>query len=186
MAQLLLIVLFLFSPPSVHLNWKTATRSSVAIAVDVKDEFIERCGLSGLTVRYRYSLQLCRSRSWWFDECGDERMLIRTFRYDPITELFYLSSDLIGDRQSATTATGTTIQEAFRYVQKIEDFPLQTLLSSSGNDLPRKDGYLTVSVSAGCKSEYSETFARVSSVLSLGMVTSGVVESGRITFMLDQ
>lgn len=179
------ILLLTFAPPSVRMNWLSPLKNAFTVGVEVQDEFIERCAGSGLTVRYRYLVRMCRSRSWWFDECNEELMFIKSLRYDPITELYYLKADRIGDGEEGTTATAQTKQEAFSYVQRLEGIELSQLVASEEQLSSLRSRYVTISVSAGCKSEYSETFAKVSSILSLGMAPSGVVESGVITFPLE-
>ena len=182
--QLLIVLLLLFTPASVQLNWTSPERSAIAVKVQVQDEFIERCAQSGLTVRYRYTVQVCRSRSWWFDRCSDEILFVRSLRYDPITELYHLTADRIGDGEVGSAATARTKDEAFAFVQRMDRLELAQLADDQELLGPAGQPYLTLAVSAGCKSEYSETFAKVSSILSLGMAPAGVVESGVITFPL--
>ncbi len=182
MIQILLAITLLFAPPTLTLNWNSSERTDLKVQVAGEDEFIQRCAKSGLTVRYRYLVRLCRDRSLWFDACSEERMIIKSMRYDPITESYHLTTDLIGDGEDASTDTATALTEAFSYLNRLDRFPLSLV----GAEPPYGGSYITVEMSAGCKSEYSETFAKLSSVLSLGMVTSGVIDSGRITFRLDQ
>lgn len=178
-----LVAAWLLGAPAIDLHWTERSESAIQISVVGQDDFIERCARSGLEVRYRYRLMLCKARSYWFDGCQDARIIKASFRYDPISETYAVAIDQHRDADAPRTLTVTSLDQAFAAISNIAEVKLATL--GAEEQLDRSRAYLALQLLGNCKSGYSETFARISNVLSLGLVGAGVYDSGWMHFSLD-
>lgn len=127
MVALILAITFLFSPPSVSLNWTSSARTNVKVQVEGEDEFIQRCAKSGLAVRYSYTARLCHDRSLWFDSCGEERLVVRTMRYDPISSRITSRTILSVMARMEQQKPQLHLKMPLTYLHRIDAFPLSFL-----------------------------------------------------------
>lgn len=183
----LFIVLPLFlNLPELSVTWSNSETKSVRVAVTGEDEVVKQCLRSGLKVRYRFELQLCRDRVAWFDRCVDEKTLLQQVEYDPISETYKVEIDQIGDGQIARTLQVRTIHAALRTVSSLRDLALITLGKDSEKIMQSKSAYLSVRVHSDCKGDYNETIARISNLLSLGLINLAGFDSGWVDFRLQR
>src|SRR4029079_7136317 len=107
----------------VKVNWATPAHDQVNIAVEGDDDLRKECVNSGFEVQYRFKIQLCLGRSWWFDSCGRRRTITHAISYDPIGDTFKIVSDLFGDEAQPDVWQGTEEREAVALFSKVKAFP---------------------------------------------------------------
>ena len=187
---LVLGFLGLASPPSVGVHWAKQSESTVRIVVDGLTEDMESCLSSGLALRYQFHLQYCERRAMWVDRCGPEFHLQRVLSLDPISEHYRVELDRIGDTlpgDSETFIARTDALQRFREIAELELEPMSRPRAAPELQWqPKKRSYLSVRVVADCKGEYSKFFSRVSSILTLGIVSINYFDTGWVDYKLNE
>lgn len=184
--HVLAFIPLLFGFPDLTVNWSGGELSAVRIVADGKEEVISQCIQSGLEVRYRYELRLCKRRLLWADFCTDESVQTRTMQFDPISESYRVVVDKIGDREPAKITTFPTLDGALRAVNSLTS-PSLDQLGFNEKDFPSSRlPYLGVRVVTDCKGDYNETIARISSFITLGLIDIGTFDSGWVDFALSK
>lgn len=172
---------------SLTVTWLDDTYERVAIRSRVDIELVETCVNSGLTVEFRFLLRLCERRRNWFDSCEAEQKQLHHIAYDPVTRSFQLSVDRLRDDQPQERLTFERLSPALDALVRIRelpllflsgDFPAGTTVSDEAQRKFIEDHYIGVRTIATCQGEYSQTLARVSYLLTLGLVDLGGEDSG--------
>lgn len=179
-------------PLEVSVNWSTANQfDAVRIAVSGEDANVSNCVKSGLELFYRFELMLCRKRSLWFDKCEHTQVYLQSMQFDPISEIYKVSLDFIGDKKPAAESSHTSFERALELIRSVSAIALE----SFGGDLApgialsdekRSRSYLSARVISACRGDYSETLERISYFVSLGLLRTSGFDSGWIDFRLDQ
>lgn len=182
----LVFVPLIFGFPNLKVNWSGGEFNSVRITAEGKERLINQCIESGLEVRYRYEFRVCKRRFFWADSCEDDVVRVRSLQFDPISESYRVFFDIIGDREPAKIVTHTSLDEALQDVTTLVSPSLAELGFNEKKYPPARAPYLGVRVITDCKGDYSETFARISSVLTLGLVDVGTFDSGWVDFSLSR
>lgn len=176
----LLIILLL--KPEFELHWVTqGDTSRLRASLRGYESELATCLSSGLSVRYRYEFELCRRRRFWFDDCEGNRTAISNVEFDPISETYAVSSDLLGDRDPPVVERVTDVPKALAIASNRSDIPLSWL--SRGKELGEVERQrFRGRVSAECRGEYSESMKRLSYILSFGLRKSSGYDSGWVEF----
>ncbi|MBN8550607.1 MAG: hypothetical protein J0M12_14925 [Deltaproteobacteria bacterium] len=182
--KILAFVPLFFAFPNPNVNWSGGEHNAVRISADGRDEIINQCIRSGLEVRYRYEMRICRHRILWADYCGDERVVIRSLNFDPISESYRVVIDRLGDKEPAKVTTATSLEKALGTVTTLTSPPLSSLGFNSSDFPQNRSPFLGVRVIADCKGDYNETIAKISNFLTLGLVDVGSFDSGWVAFSL--
>lgn len=182
-ASLIALVTLLLGAPVVTLKWASATQEAVRVELAQHDELLEKCARGGIEVRFRYQVRVCRRRSMWLDSCGDELELIRSLKLDPISQLYRVTSDQIGDKLPAKALMVGTLEEALARVSTLERIELAQL-DRGDRALSRPRGYLSVRTVSDCKGEYNKIAVGISTVLTLGLIEVGSFDTGWVDFNL--
>lgn len=177
-------LLFAFPTPTV--NWSGGELNAVRISADGKEQVINQCISSGLEVRYRYELRVCHHRILWADYCSDEKVVVRSLNFDPISESYRIVIDKLGDKEPAKITTSTSLETALSAVTAFTSPPLVDLGFNSREFPANRSPFLGVRVIADCKGDYNETLAKISNFLTLGLVDVGTFDSGWIAFSLTR
>lgn len=180
------IIFILSGFPQVQVNWDTSDRTAIDIVVPGVDKILPTCLQSGLELRYRFEVQVCKRRPLWFDSCGPTRIKRHSLEYDPITQSYRLTSDWLGDRAGPITETFTTLNEASAAFQAAREVTLEFLADHSAELMNSRRLYLSVRIHSGCKGGYNETLARISSFLSLGLVRISGFDTGWLDFRVER
>ena len=179
-----IFVPLIFGFPDLKVNWTGGEFNSVRVLAEGKEALISQCIESGLAVRYRYEFRVCRRRLLWADTCGDEVVHTRTLQYDPISESYRVSIDKLGDHLAPRVVTHPALDEALQNVTVLYSPSLSELGYSERRYPQKRAPYLGVRVVTDCKGDYNETFARISSFLTLGILDIGTYDSGWVDFSL--
>ncbi len=180
----LIFVPLIFGFPDLRVNWSGGEYNSVRVVAEGKEELINQCIEGGLEVRYRYEFRICRRRFLWADACAEDVVHTRSLQFDPISESYRVSVDKLGDHLAPKVITHPTLEEALGDVTTLYSPSLNELGFSDKKYPQSRSPYLGVRVVADCKGDYNETFSRISSFLTLGMVDIGTYDSGWVDFSL--
>lgn len=183
---LFLVLPVLFAIPQLSMKWVGDSKTDVTFRLMHHDPLVMECQKSGSDVYYRYEYQMCRRRSGWFDRCGPTAIETRTLRWDPISENYTVISDRLGDPEPASSSNYTSLEEAFEDLSSVRSV---TLSSLSDEQLPRKNDwlnrYIRLRAKFTCKGQTNKTLDRISSIVTLGLVSVGTSDSGWIDFNLS-
>lgn len=183
--KLLLIIPLFFIAPEVNVRWAPGGHA-LRIAVENYDRtLLEECIKSGLEVRYRYYVRLCRERWYWLDRCGEERREVKSVQFDPISETYRVSFDRLHDGLPPRITSLDSLGEAFSSISEISELSLDNL-NPQPSTADQGYSYAEVRTISECKGQYNESMERLSYVLSLGLVSTSGFDSGWITFRLDK
>jgi len=171
----------LIRTPDVSVNWVGTQRDEVEIKVLGDDDLMAQCVESGLEARYLYEIQLCRSRTLWWDSCDAMVEAVHAVTRDPIGDSYTARVDQIGDGADAVVSTVPTLREAMSISAAVPKFPVSK--SSNGQ---ADDAYLAVRVRSDCRGGYNRTLARIGYFLSFGLVEVSGFNTGRIDFHLQR
>ncbi len=180
------LLAFALTLPELVVHWM-APGSFDVLAVSVRgvDQVAEQCLGSGLELKYRYELRICRRASFWYDRCGSNRVINRSVQWDPIAETFKTISDTIGDELDPKVLITEEEHVATEVLSEISPVILSELFSDDADLLGEPRRYIQVRLLTQCKGVSSRTVEKLSYFLSLGMVRSNGFDSGWISFGLD-
>ena len=180
--KLFLILPLLFGLPAVSVNWTDGSESGFTIRVLEHDPVLYQCRKSGLEVIYRFDMRLCQRQTLWLDTCKSDRREIHSLEWEPVSETFKVVSDRHGDADGPVTNTISSFEEALADISTAHNVPLGYLSDGDESFLAGSGLYLRTKVSFTCKGQYSQTMDRLSSILTLGLVSVGASNSGWIDF----
>lgn len=176
----------LSADPGARVNWRTNSQQKLFIKMVGKDRLLKECLRGGLEMEYAYDFQLCRNRSAWFDSCGPERTERHRLRLDQISQQYYLTVDRHHDGEEPKEVILESKEKAIKGLTRIYELPLTFLADQDERLLTSDDRYLSLKVSSQCLGEYSRTFRRLSSILTLGIVNLSGFRTEWTDFFLDQ
>lgn len=151
-----------------------------------EDDIFEQCIESGLTVKYRYSFRLCKSRVGWFHTCLDTRRQIHHMETDPIRNAYRITVDRHGDDDEPVSTFVKSKKQAYQKLSSIESFPLDFIGADDLEYARSQRSYLDVRVESHCQGRYNKTLARISYFLTLGLVDIIGFDSGWQEFPLSE
>ena len=181
-----LILPLLFGLPTISVNWSDPTHKAFTVRVIEHDPLLLQCKTSGLEVYYRFDMKLCRRRTAWFDECKAGRREIHSLQWDPISESFRVESDRHGDVEGPVISNISSFEEAVDEISAVRSIPLDFLTEDDLSFGGENNLYLRTKVSFTCRGQSSQTLDRLSSILTLGLVSIGSSNSGWIDFNIEK
>lgn len=180
-----LVLLSIVAAPQVSVLWADKDRDSFDLTIQGGEEFIDPCLKGGLSVAYRYSFELCHYSALWRDQCDERRIAIHLLSYDPISNRYIASQDLLRDDQPRTESSSKVLAEGIGYLTSVQGLPLRILRVDRAPFEIESGDYLSVNVMAWCEGEYNRTLARISSILTLGIYGSTEFDTGWTAFPLE-
>lgn len=194
LAHALILVVFCISPllelraePVSEVHWTSDRYEAISVSLEGEDELLDRCINSGFTLHYRFSFQLCRNSTLWFDECHSERQIRHSIKVDPISESYSVESDRYRDELEPQTLIFEDRENALDSFLNVEKVELDFLKTDSDIDTaPGKNSYVGVRVISHCEGEVNRTLSRISSFLTLGLVRVSGFNTGWRDFVLIQ
>jgi len=178
---LLLFVLLL--SPEFNLGWVTSGDTSrLRASLTGYDAELSQCISSGLSLRFRYDFELCKKRNFWWDDCRDSRTATNSVEFDPISETYAVTSDLLGDSEPPIVERVENVPKALALATSRSDITWNWLSNGAKSSFDDNKQLFRGRVSAECRGEYSESMKRLSYVLSFGLVRSRGYDSGWVEF----
>lgn len=168
-----LLLVFPFRGVLVH--WNEMGRHTVTIRAEELEQDVKTCLDSARQAKVRFDMRLCHRNPAWFDSCTMTRSEIHAIEFDPISESFRVISDRYGDDNEPTAVGIPAVAEAIRSATALEEVPLEYLAGEEKRLVNDSAAYLQVRTSFSCRGAVNRTVARLSQVLTLGLVN--VVES---------
>ena len=175
----------LFGLPEFRVSWSDQSQQALNIFLGGYNETVERCIESGLEVRYRYEMQLCRRRTGWFHACGERQVVIQSREYDAISQSYRILRDRLGDERAGLRSSAASLSEGLAAVSNVTALPLDFLSAGDESLRSGQSLYVSARVLATCRGQYNETLARIGYLLTLGMVRVSAINTGWIDFNLE-
>lgn len=186
MIEALLNVVFLapliFGFPDLRVKWSSPKEEGVSVAIMDPDTLLDNCVKSGFEMRYRYEVQLCRKRTFWFSECKDKRIVYNALDFDPISESYKLTRDLWHDGIAPDSVVLQASDEAAEKMSNIDSLPLSFLGDGDKEFTSQPKLFIVVRAYSECRGEYNKTVADVSKFLTFGLLKISGFDSGSKTF----
>jgi hypothetical protein len=162
--------------PPIEVRWsEPAKRDAITIRGHEVVEDVLGCLDRSKQARVRFEARLCSRQSVWFDSCELLRSELHTVEFDSITESYRVVTDRYGDEQDRLAVGIPLLREAIRATTTVESLSLSFLARDARDLLNSQDTYLQVRTVFSCKGAVNRTFARLSQVVTLGIVN--VIES---------
>ena len=171
-------------PFEISVHWTATSTEMVSISVSDFGEQIQECLNKGREAGVRFEAKVCRTRVGWFDSCESPRVETRSVQYDPISESYKVVTDRHGDESEPLSIGIPNKEEALQSVTQVDQLALTFLARKNISDEDRAKRYLSIRVLFDCKGRVSKTFARISNVLTLGLVDIGPEDTGWTNFNL--
>ncbi len=168
----------------IDVRWDSVESEAIRVKISSLSEEMNSCLSSSLELRIRYEIKFCSQRSFWFDNCGRERIETKTIRYDPISEKYSLESDKYHDKIQPDVQTFNERDDAVALATNLSLIQL--------NDLPERDKlrgsreYVGVRVVAICKGASGGVLEQIPWFMSFGLYDPAVLDSGWIAFNLTR
>lgn len=180
--NVLLLVPIVFGFPDLRVKWTSPKEEGVNVSIVEKDPLLDNCVKSGFEMRYRYEVQLCRKRTFWFSECKDKRIVYNALDFDPISESYKLTRDLWDDEVAPDTISLQAAEEASERMSNVEALPLSFLGEGDGDFTSQPKLFIVVRAYSECRGEYNRTLADISKFLTFGLLKISGFDSGSKTF----
>jgi hypothetical protein len=181
------VMLSLYAVSEMSLSWIGANKESLTLLTPVNSDEISQCIASGFQMRYQIELKLCGKVQGWFAECGGIRKEIRTIEFDDIAEGYRFFADSIGDGKEGTTRVYGEREHAIAALSTLENIALDSLMIPDSNGtIPNDMSVVNVRIISECNGGYNETLARMTYLLSLGLVSLHEADSGWVRFALNE
>ena len=161
-------------------TWADKEHAHVNILVTKHDQDMEECAQSGAEVFYRFEVQVCTRRKSWFDKCGQSTVITRALRFIPISDSYAVQSDILGDSLPAEKHNYSSKQEALLDLSSVNGIPAQVR-----SDETRKQ-FVNVRMKFTCKGQSSVLLDRLSAIITLGIVPTGVADTGWQEYFMGQ
>lgn len=123
------------------------------LSLEKREPLMDECVDAGLELRYRFEVQACHRRAFWWDECKGERVETSDISYDPIAGDYRVVKDRWDDAEMPTVSRHKDREDGFEFARTTE--PLDTTFLSHGKEefLQSKSTYLRYRATAFCKEE---------------------------------
>ena len=160
-----------FALPAVDVTWSSRAESNALTvhAHGVSNDVTE-CLDRVKEARLRFEVRLCSHRSAWFDTCKGVRSEVHSVEYEPISEAYRVITDRFGDEEERLAVGVPTIRDALRSVTTMENLPLRFLARGEELLIDETGAYVQVRTVFSCRGGVNRTLARLSQVLTLGIV----------------
>ena len=182
----LIVMLMLAAQPQLLMNWSGQKHQGIKVSVQSSEIVMEPCIKSGLEVRYRFEMRLCKRGKVWIDRCGETRVEARSLQYDPISEMYTVSLDRWNDNADPRVEHYMKLSDAMRSTTIVQNMPLSFMDTRDFLQYGRDRAYVSVKVRSECRGEYSGTMERISHILSFGLIRVSGFDTGWTDFQLDQ
>ncbi len=174
MIAFLLVVLF--AVPNSLLDYQSD--GGVGVHLDTTTQQMRACVQQGLELRYQFVVQLCRERTYWFDDCAKKRKGVSTLSFDPITGSFQVERDLYDDGKAPSQRSFAVATEAFPVAGSSMLFYPELLGLKKHEFAESNRLILRYRTGAYCKQHYNRTLDRIAQTLSLGFLGFERYDSG--------
>lgn len=161
---------------SIQVSWKSGSRSELIVVGPSANDEMTACLNGGLTLVYNIAAERCAHRSWWSDRCHKALEQEGRITFDRIQERFVFSVDVLGDGRPAKTSEDESVEVALKAIQ------LAVIRLTRGT---KPGDYLNVKTEVECRGQGSSTLQGLVSILTLGLVSPQIVETGWIRFGLE-
>lgn len=150
----------------------------VRVAVQGRDESMARCIDAGLELEYRFEVEVCRKRSLWFDSCGGVKQQITSLRYEPVSDIYLVWRDIIGDKEKPWGMRFMSAEDGISEASVSKSTSYHLLAGGEDRLQSGERRYIRARASTRCKEERDRTLDRVTEGLTFGLVKPDHFDSG--------
>jgi hypothetical protein len=176
-----LVVQILLLAPPLHLAPEFITGyepSGLSAKVQGREDSMSQCVRGGVEFRCQFKFEACEKRRLWLDNCRQVREVRSTLKYDPISETYRVSRDMLGDADPPETGQFESLNKAFTSVLEMEGIPL-SFVTGDNSSLQQSDRlYVDTRAICYCREDFSQALAKVTNVLTLGLIQLRPFDSG--------
>lgn len=173
------------SLPDVSILWQNRSDGLLKIVTNGANELANQCIERGLEVEYRFEFQLCKRRLAWFDTCKDPQKKVKRLSFDPISETYKVNSAATSISEEGTL-TFKNKTEALSQASSVTDIPISLLAKDDERFIQSRRSYIAARLRSECLGKYNETLSSLAYYLTLGMIDSGVYDSGWDDYVLHE
>lgn len=177
--------IFILASPDLTVEWVNPRLEQLKVALQGREEIANQCLKSGLRIRYRFEMQVCRHRDWWTDSCGDERIFTRFLEHDAISDAYSITSDRLGDTDEPVTTHEASLAKARTDVSSLNPLSLKDLIGKDTKIREARRSYVRVRVLSECEGEYNRFLSKIPYFLTFGLVRFTGYNSGWTDFKLE-
>ncbi len=179
------LIIAALAQPFFGVYWTTLEHHAVTVKAYGFEQSVTECLGSSREAKIRYEIQICRRRTAWFDSCAEPRLENHSIAFDSITESYRVVADRHGDESGPSTVGIPSRAEAVMSMITLEALSLEHLSRDETRLLSEKARYVQVRGVFSCKGSVNRTIARLSQVLTFGLVNVIDSDSGWFDFDLD-
>jgi hypothetical protein len=158
--------------------------TSVTLRATGSEEEVRTCLDASREAKLVFEMRLCRHRGSWLDACADIHTEKRSVSFDAISESFRVVSDRIGDGEDPVARGVPSKVDAIEAAITAEGVPLELLSRGRDEILNHARAYAQFRAIFSCKGSVNRTFARLSQIVTLGLVNVVESDSGWIDFVV--
>jgi hypothetical protein len=184
--KLMIVAPLLLAVPEVVVKWSSPRFEALRVQVRAADGLLDKCVKGGLAMEYRYEVRLCRRLPVWFDACAKSWRERRQLSYDAISSSYHVESDRYGDEESPEVRYFSSFDEARKALAAVEQVPVSVLAGGRDEYLSETRSYVGVRVYSECKGDTNRTVARISSILTLGLLRLSGFDTGWVDFKMER
>lgn len=155
--------------PSIRLS-SSKDRSVLNVRLDDVSQDLDECLQSGRSPEYRIFIRFCKDIKNVVDDCSDATTVVESLKNDPLSELFVLQQDVLGDNLDPVTARYDSISEIVTTLREPYKLPVS-------NEDKRTD-YMLAKVRYSCRSNSSWLVRSLAAVLTFGLTENNAESSG--------
>ncbi len=156
----------------------------IIVAINGTNDTLKKCMSGGVEVRYQFEVELCRTRSAWFDKCKGKRDEKAYAKYDPVSESYKIQTDRLDDGIQPELKTVYDAETAFSAINTTRPMSIEFLAHGDQTFLERENLYIRVRGLAYCKEERNQTIETITKFLTTGVSQLLQYNSGWETFSL--
>lgn len=168
--------------PSVAVRWQQ-NGEGVRITVSQSDPHIAQCVAGGLEVRYRLEIKSCRQHGGWFDKCGEATLITRNILYDPVSESYQITTDVINDADPPVKLVETDSEQAEIKVRDFSIPSLQSVLPQAGESSLTRP-YLRLRIRGYCQRDDQSWISQIPYHLTFGLFQFAGFDTGWTSYEL--
>lgn len=166
-------------------QWVDPSMNALTIRASGSEEEVAACLDSSREAKLEFEMRLCRRRGSWLDACADVHTEKRSVSFDSISESYRVVSDRIGDGEDPVARGVQSKRDAVTAAVTAEDVPLALLEKGKEGISKHPRAYIQFRAVFTCKGSVNRTFARLSQILTLGLVNVIESDSGWIDFVVQ-
>lgn len=165
-----------------RVRWEGVQHENITIEMSGEDELAPSCLKSGLRLEYRFLMQLCKRRPFWFDSCLKTRQEIHGATFDPLNGTYHVKRDRLRDHEDPWHNTVSSYEEAEALLRTVHDVPLSFLAGDHEDYIHSARSYLSIRITSRCEGDDSDLSGEIQELVTLGLESVDGYDSDWVDF----